>query len=45
MYVCISAGSIFDISKYRETCESLIMILSGIYDTFDDVDAKTQHRC
>ena len=26
----ISAGSIFDISKYRNTCESLIPVLSGI---------------
>ena len=25
-----SAGSIFDISKYRDTCESSILIFSGI---------------
>ena len=26
----ISAGSIFDISKYRDTCKSSILIFSGI---------------
>ena len=34
IHVCacvrISAGSIFDISKYRDTCESAIPIFSGI---------------
>ena len=69
-----SAGSIFDISKYRDTCECSILILMvslyfdifgierPLFDTFntfdtfdtldiltsspfDDVDAKTQHRC
>ena len=46
----ISAGSIFDISKYRDTCESSIPIFSGIailryfgiecplFDTFDIFD-------
>ena len=29
-YVCISAGSILDISKYRDTCERSILILHGI---------------
>ena len=45
-----SAGSIFDISKYRDTCESSISILSGIaihryfcierplFDTYDNFD-------
>ena len=28
--IYISAGSIFDISKYRDTCESSISIFSGI---------------
>ena len=52
--VLSSAGSIFDISKYHDTCKSSIPILSGIaillyfgierplFDTFDTFDTSTE---